>query len=382
MRCLACSGSSWKLLPIPVADRSISTSGTIFHEPLAREQCTTCGFLQKKDRKLLGQGRFYEERYQTYYERPASDAFDRARYVAMAEWMASLLTADFRPRSILDVGCGAGWSMKVTKDLYPGATIVGVEPSAVNAQRGRSAGFDVIEARLGDALRDRTYDLIYSNNVLQHATDPGAFFNDLAGFLSEQGRIALLLPDASEASHEMMWCDHNFSFRPQDVASFAARAGLHLHAWQPNPQNNSLLNKQMVILTRFNYPRGVYPASKLSAEALFSERSFYMTKWKGLDNELVRRTSGHERVFNFGASMWSWLLAGYCPNYWNSVRACLVDEGAGQCIDKPVLSPADVEFAKTDCVVLGINPVSQQTVATRFRDRAPTVVTWSDLILN
>ena len=381
MRCLSCSGSDWRALPIPAAGRSISTSGIIFQEALEREQCMTCGLLQKKNRDFLGHGRFYEEQYQNYYERPASEKFDRARYVAMAEWMASALTRDFIPRSILDIGCGAGWSMQAAKKIYPDAALVGIEPSAINAQKSRASGLEVIQARLAEAPRDRTYDLIYSNNVLQHVTDPASFFRSFAAFLSEQGCVVLVLPDASEPSHELLWCDHNFSFRPEDLSGFADQAGLNIHAWQPNQANSALLNKQMVILKRSSSAHSVFPASPLSTEALFASRSSYMSKWKDLDNELVRRTHGHTRVFNFGASMWSWLLAGYCPNYWRSVHACLVDGGDdGQCVEKTVLSPANVAFQKGDCIVLGINPVSQHAAGIRFNSAGPTVVTWSDMI--
>jgi SAM-dependent methyltransferase len=378
MRCLVCSESHWKSLPVPVSGRSISTSGIIFDEQLEREQCMSCGLLQRRNRNFIGQSRFYEDRYQGYFERPASELFDHGRYVAMANWMASCLPSGFAPQSILDVGCGAGWSMRPTRELYPGAALTGVEPSAANAQKSRSAGFDVIEARLEEVRRDQTYDLIYSNNVLQHVTDPNAFLADLAGFMSPQGCLALLLPDASEPSHEMMWCDHNFSFCPRDLAGMAAQAGLRVQTWKSNPPVNSLLNKQMVVLVRADGTDHHFPVPSISAEELFDQRSAYMVKWQALDGELMRRITGHRRVFNFGASMWSWLLAGYCPDYWRTVHACLVDGGSGQCVGKSVGSPSDFEFAKGDCIVLGVNPVSQAGLRERLSGLASEIITWAD----
>jgi SAM-dependent methyltransferase len=381
MRCLVCSGNDWRPLPIPVSGQSISTAGIVFRQPLEREQCMTCGLLQKKNQNFVGHSRFYEEQYENYYKRPISEKFDRGRYVAMARWTASALGDGFVPRSVLDVGCGAGWSMQATRDVYSDAAISGIEPSAINAQKAREGGFDVTEARLSDVPRDRRHDLIYSNNVLQHVTEPAGFFRDLAALLADEGRIVLVLPDASEPSHEMMWCDQNFSFRPKDLAGLAEQAGLHLHAWQPNPKVDALLNKQLVVLGRSSAAHHVdWPASP-AAETLFARRSAYMASWRDLDAELMRRASGHVRLFNFGASMWSWLLAGYCPDYWRSVEACLVDGGGGKCVDKSVLSPADIAFAKGDCIVLGINPVTQQALATRLRERGPAIVSWSDRIV-
>lgn len=385
MNCIVCSCNDWRLLPIPAPGQSVTTSGIIIPEPLEREQCMSCGLLQKRGQRFVGHSLFYEEQYQSYYERPNVERFDRGRYLAMAEWMKSALGNDFTPRSILDVGCGAGWAMEAMQPIYANATIAGVEPSIANAQKARLAGFEVASTRFGSgAAPSGSYDLIYSNNVLQHITDLPGFFHDLATHLAGRGRIAMILPDATEPSNEMLWCDHNFSFRPNDLAALAETARLRLHNWQPNPPDNSLRHKQMVVLTKADDSRTTFgfPEQAFSAAVLFERRSAYLSKWRELDSELTRRTAGHARVFNFGASMWSWLLAGYCPNYWSSVRACLVDGGTGQCIDKPVLSPPDIEFAETDCIVLGINPVSQKAVGMRFRDLLATIVTWSDLVLN
>jgi SAM-dependent methyltransferase len=361
----------------------VTTSGIIIAEPLEKEQCMSCGLLQKKDRHFVGHNSFYEEQYQNYYERPGVERFDRRRYVAMAEWMKSALGGRFAPRSILDVGCGAGWSMEATQRIYTTATIAGIEPSIANAQKARSAGFEVLSARFGNgAVLSKPYDLIYSNNVLQHVTDLPGYFHDLAANLATGGCIAMILPDATEASNEMLWCDHNFSFRPKDLVALAGAAGLRVCNWQSNPPDNALLHKQIVVLTKAGASRGQvdFDGSPLSSNALFEQRSSYMSKWQKLDGELTRRTAGHKRVFNFGASMWTWLLAGYCPNYWGSVSVCLVDAGSGRCMDKPVASPADIEFSEGDCIALGVNPANQAGFEKKLGGLGINIVGWADLI--
>jgi SAM-dependent methyltransferase len=331
---------------------------------------------------MLGHGRFYEEQYRNYYERPNVEKFDRARYTAMARWMASALDPGFAPRTILDVGCGAGWSMTAVSEIYRGAAVAGIEPSAVNAEKARQAGFHVWQSRLDETAVTAQHDLIYSNNVLQHVTDPASFFGDLARRVAQDGRIALVLPDASEPSSEMMWCDHNFSFRPKDLAGLAGLAGLEVVNWQPNPPDNALLNKQIVILKRRDRSPSpaLVPDPRLPVEVLFAARAAYMMQWPELDRQLARRTAGHARVFNFGASMWTWLLAGYCPEYWQSVERCLVDGGSGTCVDKAVASPSDVSFTGADCIVLGINPANQNAFAARLQDLGATVIGWSDIV--
>jgi hypothetical protein len=78
--------------------------------------------------------------------------------------------------------------------------------------------------------------------------------------------------------------------------------------------------------------------------------------------------------------MWTWLLAGYCPNYWGSVSACVVDGGNGRCIDKAVTSPADIEFVEGDCIVLGVNPVNQAGFEERLRGLGIDIFGWADRI--
>jgi SAM-dependent methyltransferase len=383
VNCVVCSSNDWQSLPVPAPGQAVTTSGIIIAEPLEREQCMSCGLLQKKGQRFIGHSQFYEEQYQNYYERPNVERFDRGRYVAMAEWMKSALGDDFAPRSILDVGCGAGWSMEATQRIYRTATIAGVEPSIANAQKARSAGFEVLSTRFGDGtvLSDQ-YDLIYSNNVLQHVTDLPGYFRDLAANLGVGGRIAMILPDATDPSNEMLWCDHNFSFRPKDFAALAEPIGLHICNWQSNPPDNALLHKQIVVLAKSGHSRIKVdiPERALSAAALLQQRSLYLSKWQELDGELTRRTAGHNRVFNFGASMWTWLLAGYCPNYWSSVSACLVDGGSGRCMGKPVASPVELEFSAGDCIALGVNPASQAGFERKLSGLGVNIVGWADLI--
>ena len=78
--------------------------------------------------------------------------------------------------------------------------------------------------------------------------------------------------------------------------------------------------------------------------------------------------------------MWTWLLAGYCPTYWSTVEACLVDGEHGQSIDKKVVPPSEISFGYEDGIVLGVNPSNQASFAKRLHATGAQVVTWSDWI--
>lgn len=380
MNCILCGNNHWRALPIPKEGRSITTAGIVIEEPLQREQCTLCGLLRKSFARFIGNGRFYEEQYENYYNRPGAGHYDKARYDAMADWMQSALGA-LEARSILDIGCGAGWSMAATSARFTKATIEGVEPSFGNAERARKAGFVVHSTRLGyGQMLSKKYDLVYAHNVLQHVVDPIGFLANISSHLTPGARVVFILPDADEPSNEMMWCDHNFSFRAADIALLADRTGFHVTVWQPNPANSALLNKQLVILARTDYETKLaLPSSAYSPDELFERRAEYFLRWRALDEELKKRVGEYKRIYNFGGSMWTWLLAGYCPIYWTRVEACLVDGAYGRVIDKTVLSPSEISLSNDDCIVLGINPANQAFAKRRFSPDVH-IVSWSDQI--
>jgi SAM-dependent methyltransferase len=382
MDCILCGASRWMALPVPTKDRSIATSSVIIGEPLQREQCMECGLLRKAQNKFLGNTRFYEEQYEDYYSRPGAAHYDSNRYLTMAEWMRSAL-GSFEPSGILDIGCGAGWSMAATSGLYKNAAIEGVEPSSGNVERARKVGFMVHSTRLGSGeMLGKKYDLVYANNVLQHVVDPVGFLTDISEHLAPAARVVFILPDADEPSNEMLWTDHNFSFRPTDLAVLARKTGFLVVNWQANPSNNNVLNKQLVILAKDGAGAALekMPENSYSPDELFAKRAQYLLKWQSLDGVLQQRANGHRRIFNFGGSMWTWLLAGYCPVYWSEVEACLVDEEYGMAVDKRVLPPSEISFAKDDCIVLGVNPVNQAVFAERCRRFGANLVEWSDQI--
>jgi len=285
---------------------------------------------------------------------------------------------------ILDVGCGTGGLMLAIKKCLPGADIEGVEPSWINAQLARDAGFEVHTMAIGEGggLRKR-YDLIYSNNVLQHVLSPIDFISELSGHLSQRGLLVVICPNASRPSNEMLWCDQNFSFAPEHLVYLAEKTGLRVASWRPNPAEPNLFDKQLAVLTNdkcAHAPISRPNSPKASSDELFAQRCNYIRSWREMDGYLCAASDGSSRVFNFGASTWTWLLGAYCPEYWRRVTACLVDDCRGECLDKEVRALSDEILVRGDYLVLGINPLAQAQVAQRFQSEPFRTITWDDYV--
>jgi 2-polyprenyl-3-methyl-5-hydroxy-6-metoxy-1,4-benzoquinol methylase len=383
MRCSVCGAERWQAIPDPRPDRSITTAGVLLKQPLAKAQCMACGLLQRINADFIGNSDYYESHYADYYQRAGAETYDAPRYRAMGEWMRAGL-GDFRPRSILDVGCGAGWMMRAALDAFPGAEIEGIEPSTVNTERARKAGFKVSLGKIGEiGTPKRIYDLVYANNVLQHVSSPAGFLIALHDYLSADSLLVLTCPDAARPSCEMLCSDHNHSFRPDDLVALADRTGFRVHAWLPNPGHNAVLDKQLVVLSRQRGPHaavGRPDVPALTAEQLLAGRRSYVERWQTMDGTLCRKIEGAARTFNFGSSSWTWFLAGYCPDYWRRVDCCVVDRFSGHCLDKTVKPLCEIAANAADRLVLGVNPVTQQSFTERFAAEGRAVVRWDEIV--
>ena len=378
--CGVCGSSDWRPLPSPRTARVMTTAGKLVPGPLGKALCSKCGAVQKVEAGRLADTDYYETKY-TYYERPGAETFDVVRYRALAQWMQDAI-APRRPSSVFDVGCGRGGTMKYLRETWPEAVFAGIEPYPDAVAAARALGFDVAEGRL---TRDfpvvRTFDLVLSNNVLQHITDPVGFIRAQARLVAPNGQLVLSCPDGTEPSVELMMADQNFSLRRPHLEAVAVKSGMRVERYLPCP-GGPLRNEQLVVLRPFDGAKR--EASELppadAIEAAYAELVAYLQAWSGLDAHLSNAVAGARRVFNFGGGLWSYVLAAYCPKYWERVECCTVDGFAGRCIDKDVRPFDTVAPSPDDVLVLGTNPYVQPELVNRMADAGLRAVAWNDII--
>jgi SAM-dependent methyltransferase len=378
--CAVCGRSDWRPLPSPKAKLLITTAGKLVENSFGKSQCSQCGAVQKIAGGRLADTDYYERQY-TYYDRPGAENFDVVRYRALARWVEDAMAA-CRPASVFDVGCGRGGTMRYLREAWPQARFAGIEPSADAATAARVLGFDVEEGRLTlDRLINGTFDVVFSNNVLQHTTDPVEFIRAQARLLSPDGRLVLSCPDGTKPSVELVMADQNFSLCPPHLDVLAARAGMCVERHLPCP-GGPLRNEQLAVMRRMNAAESqtaVLPSRQV-IDAAHVQLATYLNAWAEMDAVLVRATAGARRVFNFGGGLWSYVLAAYCPQYWARVECCLVDGFAGRCIDSEVKPFESVTLSPDDILVLGTNPYVQPKLVTRFAGAGLRAVSWDHII--
>lgn len=375
--CAVCNNSDWSALS-SIGTQSMTTAGKTVDSKLGKGICNHCGAVQKVFVPRLADTDFYERQY-TYYDRPGSHIIDQVRYKALADWVAVAISPR-KPKKIFDVGCGHGGTLHYLRELFPEAVLGGLEPSASAVKNAYTDKLEVIEGRLDEVKVSGTFDLVFSNNVLQHVTDPMAFLLAQKALLAPGGDLVLTCPDGTLPNIELLMADQNFSLRPLHLAALAAKAKLKVVRTLPCP-GGALRNEQLVLLRHEEQaiPAPTFPSlSEIQAE--YQEIQSYLANWATLDDFLSRATSGAKRIFNFGGGLWSYVLAGYCPQYWAQVRCCLVDKFAGRCIDKEVIPYDNMDITADDVLVLGTNPYVQQKLVMRFKEAGLRAVSFDHLV--
>ena len=384
--CQVCGSSEWWDLPNPTEGRAVTTAGRIVQESLGKAQCARCGFTQRIHAQFLGLTDYYEQDYAKYYDRPGTTQFHVARYRVLAEWMASLLNPLTPPR-ILDAGCGQGWAMEAMKAIYPQALIEGIEPSHGNNKVARDKGFTVYENRANEnAMPAAKYELIYSNNVIQHVTDAREFVACLKEMVSDNGCVLITCPDGSLPNIEILWADQNFSFLPAHLIRLCKDIGFGAISWFASPPSPAVPPAQMLLLSKDRKLRegrsGMdVPVSRL--KEIYRSKCDYLRSFKKLDDHICSRTENCARVFNFGASYWSSILAVYCPRYWKKVTSCIVDAPADLergFLDRPVLHSNTISPENNDAIVLGTSPATHKTLSARFSISWTNIIAWEEFL--
>ena len=379
--CHVCGLNHWLDLPDPTPGRSVTTAGRIIDESLGKAQCIGCGFVQRIHAQFLGLADYYEQDYARYYDRPGTAHFHAARYRVFAEWMRSVLKLR-TPSTILDVGCGQGWTMEAMKALYPQARLEGLEPSHHNSEVARQKGFPVHTCRVSDAAMPQgPYDLVYSNNVLQHTASARSFITSLKAMIGQDGVIVITCPDGSIPNIEILWADQNFSFLPEHLICLCQDIGFGTISWFASPSSASVPPAQMLFLSKTPAAHKSTDVPPANRNEIYQSRCNYLTSFRKIDDHISSRAENCERVFNFGASYWSSVLAAYCPAYWQQVSACLVDytdHFENGFLDKAVLPLNSIQPTDTDAIVLGTSPRTHHTLNEKLVPSWQQVISWDN----
>lgn len=200
--------------------------------------CNACGILrmnpQPKDDHLAW---YYSTLYRPLYDQNslASEVFSRKLWKSeLLEKMLNRSTFNRPFSSVLDVGCGGGWTMKKMHDL--GVECVGYDFSEDLIQHGIEQGFDLRMGGPDEAIRDGVRgDLVIYSHILEHVRDPGAELEKLRKLVGENGMLYIETPYIGRIKKRLhgdalkYWQRaHLWEFQLEHVICFLRKAGFSI----------------------------------------------------------------------------------------------------------------------------------------------------------
>jgi 2-polyprenyl-3-methyl-5-hydroxy-6-metoxy-1,4-benzoquinol methylase len=120
---------------------------------------------------------------------------------------------------ILDVGAGAGTTIRWLKTIYPKARTTGVElNSALENELNRNVDVMVIGGIDESLPQLRTYDLILLLDVLEHLPEPTATLRKLSKLLEPDGSVIVSVPNIAHFSVSIpLILGHRFAYQDSGI---------------------------------------------------------------------------------------------------------------------------------------------------------------------
>ena len=196
---------------------------------LQKRMCIECG-LSYYYPQIIGDSAFYSKlsKFEWYYPR---DHWEFDKVVALIK--------EFKPRSVLEVGCGAGECLSKIVGCVDNVMGLDINESAV--KKARSKGLDVSNQSI--VSLDKSFDMIFMFQVLEHLESPKEFISALIEKLNPGGCLILAVPnpDGFMKFIDIVFLDmpphHNTCWSKDALTYLAGSHQLQLVHYEREPMN-------------------------------------------------------------------------------------------------------------------------------------------------
>jgi SAM-dependent methyltransferase len=177
---------------------------------------------------------------------------DHSRQTVADHYAARYLHRDGRPPAprVMDLGCGKGDSVDLFRQLEPAVRWVGVDLARspeVDERMRDDADFVTFD---GTSLpfEDRSFDLVYCKQVLEHVRHPDALIAEVARVLAPRGWFT-----GSTSQLEAFHSRSTFNYTPHGLTLLLEDAGLEVRELRPAIDGLTLVSWRALGLPDFFY---------------------------------------------------------------------------------------------------------------------------------
>lgn len=194
-------------------------------------KCKNCGLLCTNPRLSKREIKeFYRSTEDPFYiDQRHFKEIQAARYIRQIERFRS------PPARILDVGCYAGFFLKIAQQR--GYQVIGLEPSLWAVEYARKElGLEVMQGFIKDIeFKPQTFDIATMYQVIEHLTDPVEDLTTLQHILKKDGLLVIETPDigsfCSQIFKRHWWFlmeMHNFYFTFDTLTYLLRKTGFEI----------------------------------------------------------------------------------------------------------------------------------------------------------
>lgn len=190
-----------------------------------------------------------------YFRREGIEAWGAAR-MSIFKHNLKMLNTHKKGGKLLDLGCGMGQFLKITRD--DGWDVMGIDISMPAAEYARLRfGIEIIESSLEEAnLKDDFFDVVTAFNIIDQLSDPLKELKEIHRVLKENGIISIRVSNLRFHIFfdsflkfinriNNIWADterppvfHNYMFNRETAAAMLKRAGFN---------NITILNSRLCV---------------------------------------------------------------------------------------------------------------------------------------
>ena len=136
--------------------------------------------------------------------------------------------------SLLDIGCGTGWTTNIWQRA--GAEVTGLEPSRVRGDLARKRyGFRVIPSYVEELEGSERFEVVTMRHVIEHFENPCAVLTKVGSHLKDDGLLVVIVPNINcigrylfDAKWSWILPWHGIFFSPASLAALLDRAGFEV----------------------------------------------------------------------------------------------------------------------------------------------------------
>jgi SAM-dependent methyltransferase len=164
---------------------------------------------------------------------------DHARQVHSQYYLEQVMTAPEAPRTVVDLGCGAGQSARLFRRYRPDVAWIGVDILRSDLARSLHDESVVLYDGVRLPFADDSVPLVYSNQVFEHVRHPEPLLREIRRVLRPGG---LFIGSTSQLEPYHSWSLWNFTVYGFKV--IVEDAGLLLEEVRPGIDGPALIRRQ------------------------------------------------------------------------------------------------------------------------------------------